>query len=279
MSEQETAWRSFDGLEYYAWSASPMGPPRAVIALVHGMGEHSRRYHNWARLLTQYDYAFVSMDYRGHGRSEGKKGHTPSYEALMYDVKLLTARSKELFHGIPLVLYGHSLGGNLVLNFHLLHPEEADLLVVTSPWLKLTFELPGVIKKAGRLMRCLIPSMVQKSKLETQALSRDIDIVHTYENDPLVHDRISLNMLFHVMDRGLAAIGQAGRIRVPVLLMHGEEDRITSCEASRELAGKNAEYIHLKTWPGCFHELHNEPCRDEVFHYLTEWLDKNLPPK
>ncbi len=279
METKEHRWKSEEGLEYFAWSARGKTAPQAVVAIVHGLGEHAGRYRDWAERLCRENFGFVAMDYRGHGRSQGKKGHTPSYASLMDDINLFVRHSRELFPGIPLVLYGHSLGGNLALNYTLDHPRSVDLLVLTGPWLRLAFDIPAPVRSVGRVLRALFPGLVQGNKLEQEALSRDPEIVRAYREDPLVHDRISLNMLFSVVDNGLLALQQGGRLSVPTLVMHGEADRITSCPASRELAETNPGLISLKTWPGYYHEIHNEPGKEEVFEYLASWLKQQLDTK
>ena len=276
MKKTEYQWKSFDGLTYYAWSMQPETSPRAVVALVHGMGEHSGRYLEWATNLAGEGLAFVSFDYRGHGKSGGKKGDIPSFESLMKDIDQLIDASGTLFPGIPLVLYGHSLGGNLVINHSLRRPLANAFLVVTSPWLRLAFDPPRLTIVLVKLLKRMFPGLIQHSKLETKALSKDPEIVSRYETDPLVHDMISLRMFFHVLEGGLFALNNGDQLQVPTLLMHGESDRITSCEASRELARKNPGFVELKTWPGCYHELQNETCKDQVFEYLMNWLNKKL---
>ena len=133
---REYKWNAFDGLDLYAQSWSP-AEPKALICLVHGFNDHSARFDNWSRRLTAEGFAVAAVDLRGHGRSGGRRGYARSYQDLIEDVSVLMTRSRSLFPGIPLVLYGHSMGGNLVTNYLLAAKDIPDATVVTSPWFTL----------------------------------------------------------------------------------------------------------------------------------------------
>ena len=139
MRHIDTNWTSADGLPLVGRCWEPAGEPRAVVCLVHGLGEHSGRYAHVAAALNDAGYAVLACDKRGHGRSGGKRGHTPSYEALMTDIDLLLAQAEQRFPGKPRFLYGHSLGGNEVLNYALRRKPDLAGVVATSPGLRTAF--------------------------------------------------------------------------------------------------------------------------------------------
>ncbi len=116
MKHFETSWKSNDGLNIFAQGWEPgMGSKKAVVCLVHGVGEHTSRYENVARVFTGSGYILFGADLRGHGRSEGIRGHFPSADAVMQDISILLEKARTRYPELPLFLYGHSLGGILVL--------------------------------------------------------------------------------------------------------------------------------------------------------------------
>ena len=184
MKHNEFKFKIFDGLSLFTQSWQPEDRPRAAICLVHGMGEHSGRYVHVADRLTKAGYVLFTFDLRGHGKSEGPRGHTPSYEALMQDISFLLEAANKQFPQLPYFLYGHSLGGNLVLNYVLRYKPQLKGVIVTGPWLRLAFEPPVFKVTFGKVMNKIRPSFSQSSGLDTKALSHDSEVVHAYENDP-----------------------------------------------------------------------------------------------
>ena len=134
MQTLEWNWKSSDGIEMYSRGWLPAGKPKAAIVLVHGHGEHVGRYEHVGAALTGGGYALLGFDLRGHGRSGGPRGHTPSYEAYMDDIAAFLAQAGERHPGLPRFLYGHSLGGNLVLNYVLRRRPDLTGVIVTGPW-------------------------------------------------------------------------------------------------------------------------------------------------
>jgi len=276
MKHAEFKLNTFDGLQLFGQSWQPEDQTRAVVCLIHGIGEHSGRYAHLADSLNQAGYALISFDLRGHGKSEGLRGHTPSYEALMQDISFLLESANKKFPQLPLFLYGHSLGGNLVLNHVLRRQPYLKGVIATAPWLHLAFEPPAFKIALGKMTNCIWPSFSQKSGLDTRALSHDLESVHTYENDPIVHDRISARMFISAYQAGQWALEHASEFSLPLLLMQGGADKIISVEAGREFSGKIKENCTLKIWDGLYHEIHNEPEKEEVFKFLIGWLDKEI---
>jgi alpha-beta hydrolase superfamily lysophospholipase len=274
MNRIEFELHTTDNLKLFGHSWQPdTEAPKASVALVHGMGEHIMRYDHWAEKFVNRGYAVTGMDHRGHGRSEGKHGHIHSYESLLQDVEMLIKKSLEFFPDKPVILYGHSLGGNIVLN-HALIRKNISRYIVTSPWLQLSFK-PSSIKLAlAKTMKRILPGLLQPSGLNIGHISHDPEVVKAYENDPLVHDRISVRMFISAYTRGEWALANAGKLDRFVLLMHGGDDKITSAGASRRFAEKAGKYVELKIWEEMYHELHNEKIKDEVFEYIIDWLKK-----
>lgn len=274
MKRTEFKFKTFDGLQLFGQSWQPEDQSRAVVCLIHGLGEHNGRYVHVADSLTQAGYTLISFDLRGHGKSEGPRGHTPSYEALMRDISSLLEIVNKQFPQLSSFLYGHSLGGNLVLNYVLRRQPQFKGVIVTGPWLRLAFEPPAFKIALGKITNQLCPAFSQKSGLDTKVLSHNPEVVHAYENDPLVHDHISARMFISIYQAGKWALEHASEFSLPLLLMHGGEDKIISVEASREFVNRITKKCTLKIWDGLYHEIHNEPEKEEVFKFLIDWLDK-----
>lgn len=252
----------------------PQGNVKAAIILLHGMGEHFGRYTHVAEFFSRSGFAVIGMDHRGHGTSAGKRGHTPSFDHLMNDIDLLVQKTGDLFPGTPLILYGHSMGGNLAANYVLRKKPQVKGLILTGPYFKLGFEPPAWKLAMAKFMAKFLPSLTLSTALEQAALSREQSVVEAYKKDPLVHDRISAAFFAEVHPAGLYAIEHAGELQAKTLAMHGTADRLTSPEGTKTFAKNNPERITLKLWDGFYHELHNEPGNELVFTYMVDWIEK-----
>ncbi len=272
MNKEEFRLTASDGVELFAQRWAPDQKPVGVVCLVHGLGEHSGRYEHLADVLAQAGYATMAIDLRGHGLSPGKRGHVSSYQRMLDDIDLLLVDAQERYPDIPLFLYGHSMGGGLVLNYALRRDGLLAGVIATGPALRLGFEPPPLQVALTRLMSAIWPAFTQASGLDSQALSRDPKVVQRYQADPLVHDQISASLFNGFYQAGLWALEHADAFPASLLLMHGSEDRLTSPEASREFAHRLGERCTFKLWEGLYHEIHNEPEQDQVFAFLLGWL-------
>lgn len=245
---------------------------KGSVIILHGMGEHYGRYKHVSEYFCSIGYATIGMDHRGHGKSEGKRGHTPSYEQLMRDIDVLFKKAKELFDGLPVILYGHSMGGNLAANYVIRRQPDIKALILTDPYFKLAFDPPAWKVALGKISAGILPTLTQPTGLETEALSRDQSVVEAYKNDPLVHDKITSSFFVNVHTAGPYAIDHADKINIKTLVMHGTADRLTSIEGTRMFAQNNPALITLKIWDGLYHEIHNEPEKQQVFDFISQWL-------
>lgn len=275
MLYSEHNWKSHDGLNLFARSWRPVGKRiRGVICFVHGLGEHSGRYSEWALKFVEEGFAVTAFDYRGHGKSDGKRGHTPSCLRITEDIQVLLNQSEILFPGIPKVLYGHSLGGNLALQFMLDKTPLIYGLIITSPWLELSFQPPKWKVVLGKRIQAVWPGLSQSSGLKTQHLSHNQGVVEEYSKDPLVHGQITAKLFHCATEGGKSILAKADQLYVQTLLLHGSKDYITSPDASRRFAEASSKFTEFKLFEGLFHELHNEDRKDEVFAVIVKWLEK-----
>jgi len=240
---------------------------------VHGLWEHSGRYGELAERLVESRYAVLAFDQRGHGKTKGQRGHVSSYEVLLDDIAMAIKEAARRNRQIPLFLYGQSLGGNLVLNYALRRKPKLAGLVVTSPLLRLVSPPSAWALALGRTMNRIWPRFSFNAGLDPLALSHDLKATQAYQQDPLVHRRLSARLGTAMLDAGRWALEHAHELTVPLLLMHGSADSITSAQASQEFADRAGPTCTLRIWDGLLHELHWECERDSVIRCVAEWLD------
>lgn len=270
--ERQSFFTTPDGTNLYLQEWTPGKKPNAVILYIHGLGSHGGRLDHWAKRFNEKQVAFVAYDQRGHGRADGKRGAPKHIREMIGDVKTMVKEVRSKFPGIPLILYGHSLGGNIALNHVIGSGEKVDGLVISSPWLRLVHPPSKALVAIAGLLKVIVPGVTLPNGLNADDISRDKAEADKYRKDPLVHDKISIGLFFSVVVAGLSAIENADKVTCPFLIMHGTGDRITSYEASKELAAIAGKQTTLKLWEGGYHELHHDPNRDEIFHYIADWL-------
>ena len=270
---REIELKTSDGLSLYGWIRQPAGTPKAVIAHVHGMGEHSRRYDHLTSFWEDRDYASAGFDLRGHGRSEGQRGHTPSYDFLMDDIAIFLDRVATECPGLLVTLYGHSMGGNLVLNYVIRRQPTLASVIASAPYLRLAFEPSPWKVRSAQWLQWIAPTLSQSSDLDITALSRDPAVIARYKADPLVHDKVTVKFFAQVHPAGEAIIGRASELKIPTLLMHGSGDRITSPAGSADFVAASSGKAVLKIWEGLFHEIHNEPEWEAVAAFALAWIE------
>ena len=253
--------------------------PRGVVCLIHGFGEHVGRYQHVAERMNAEGYLVAGADLRGHGRSQGRRGYTPSLDQLLDDVVAIKASVRALAPAAPIFLYGHSMGGNISLNFLLRRSPSLSGAVVTSPWLRLTKPPGAALAGIVKVLNTVAPRIPVPNKLEKGGLSRDPEVEARYNADPLVHGLVTPRLFTQIRDAGEWAIAHAGALGVPTLLMHGGADPITSCEASQAFAeAAVAEHapLEFRAWPTLRHETHNEPERDQVIEAMLNFMNARL---
>jgi acylglycerol lipase len=279
MVHQEYSWKTEDYLTLYGQSWMPESHPRAMINYVHGFKDYGGRFERWALRLTDHGYGVIAVDLRGHGHSPGRRGYASGFESYLHDVHAMRYHAQECYPGIPQILYGHSLGGNIVANYLMSRDLLPDTAVITSPWFTLASK-PSVFTLAfARMFRFLLPGLMVRSDLDRKALSRDKEIVEAYSRDPLVHNSILPRLYFEIEEYGIRASESVGKINLPLLVMHGTADRITSCEQTRGFSLHAGNHTTFKEWPGSYHELHNDTNEQEVFDFVLHWLDSLKPGK
>jgi acylglycerol lipase len=274
MIHREYEWISSDNKKVFGQSWQPDEKPRAVLIIIHGLGEHSGRYKRWAGLFVQNGVAVLSQDMIGNGRSEGKRGHIRNFQKLIEQIDFIISKSQELLPGIPAILYGHSWGGNLAANYAMSKDPAVQAVIISSPWLKLAFKIPWYLKILANTLTPVLPSQVIKTNAKSGNRCHDPVINEEAKKDPLIHRAISLRMFQITMEQGLFAMKNVYKINRPFLIMHGSGDTTTSHTASEEMARNTSPLTTLRIWDDLYHELHSEYEYQEIFSYVMDWLSK-----
>jgi len=250
---------------------------RAVLLLAHGLAEHSGRYGEFARHFADAGIAIYVLDLPGHGRSDGKRGHIRDFQEYTDALGALLTLARRVHPDIPLVLFGHSMGGLIAATFLLQHQDEIDAAVLTGPAIQPPKQPSSVVLLINRVIAAIAPHL-GVMQLDASGVSRDPQVVFDYENDPLVfHGKVSARLvseLFAAMDR---VVANAASIRLPLLIMHGSEDTLTAVAGSKLLHEKvSSGDKQIVIYDGLYHEILNEPERKKVMADILRWLETRI---
>jgi len=249
--------------------------PHGLICMVHGLGEHSGRYSycHAAEYLSSNGYGVIAFDIRGHGKSFGKRGHIDSYETLLNDIEFIVDKGKSLFPNIPVFLIGHSMGGNLVLNYAIRREHKLQGIIALSPWIELKNPPSKFLIGASYVLNLICPSITVDNGIKKEELTHDKEIRFMSEKDSLTHNRISFRLFLSMYKSGRWILENFSNLRIPLLLMHGDMDMVTSYEASKRLAYSLGSLCTFVTFKGFYHELLNEEGRKDVLNEIKKWLN------
>ncbi len=277
MNHEEFSWKQ-TGKKIYgqAWRAAR---PKAALCIVHGFAEHSGRYEDVAIFFVEQSFSVYAIDQFGHGKTEGTRGFSPSYEETLTSVQALIRTAREQNKDIPVFIWGHSMGGNVVLNYLLRRKPNVAGAIATAPWLRLGFEPPKFKILLAKLMRNIYPAFPEKANLDNNAISRDAEQVKKYVNDPLVHNQATAGTFLDTFEAGYYAIEHANELQVPLLLLHGSGDKLISPQGSADFyANAPKGLVTYKQYDGFYHELHNEPEPDRttVLNDMLLWLNTQI---
>lgn len=249
----------------------------AVIILIHGMGEYAKRYEREViPFFLRNSFAVYSYDQFGHGDTKGIRGYHPGYNYLLDAVDQIISICKQSFANKPMFLYGHSMGGNVAINYVLRRPNELKGIIATSPFLQLAFNPPKWKLFFGKILHRLFPALTMSNELDIKTLSRNPEEVLAYKNDPMIHDRISAGYSIEFMKTGEWAIENSYKLAIPMLLLHGTGDRITSHKASQIFAEGADDNLELALIKDGFHELHHDLDKQLVFEKINGWLGNQI---
>ena len=262
---------------YYSWL--PNKKIKVAIGIIHGLGEHSSRYDDFAEYFCKKGYGVYSIDLRGHGKSEGKRGHVNNFKKLIDDSEEMFINIRKENLNVPMVMFGHSLGGCIALNYLCENQsKEIDLAIISSPWLKTVLEPPKFIIYIQKILVVLFPNFTLNNRLDPYHLSKNTNKVKKYIKDPLVHNRISLKM-FSEVNKVIDKIeNESEKINIPVLLLHGKKDNIISFKGTKKIS-KKINNSKLILYEGLYHEPHNDLEKNEILDNYTSFIKNNIDLK
>jgi len=256
---------------------------KGIVIVCHGFGEHSGAYIEHAERLWQGGYASVILDQRGHGKPpEGVKkwhGLIPDYQCFIDDIVSVTETVKNLAPDTPIAIYGHSMGGNIVVNTLLrIPPEQAKTYfcaILESPWLELHEPLSPFMEGLLRLLNRLAPNFLHYRKLKHDDLSGDIEKKQGYSKDPYYHGFISMRMITGVMDGCAYALENADKLPVKTFLAYADKEVVVCTKAILDFADKAGDMVTVKEYSS-HHAIYNDVSRELYCKDIVAFLDSNV---
>ncbi len=272
----EFATASADGTALFGrhW---PVDAPKAVMALIHGFGEHCGRYAHMAAHLNASGIAVVALDLHGHGKTDGKRGVINSYDDFRADVAALLSKTNALYPQTPHILYGHSMGGGIVLDYGLSHPDTLPI-IASAPLITLTQPVPKPLRIIAKLVGKLNPSGAMKQPIDGTKVSGLPDEQEAYMADPLNHGTLGFRLAEAMVSTGETIAARAADWDRPLLLLHSKGDQLTGFAGSADFA-KTAKQVAFHAFETSQHEMHNDAPRGEVYTLMTDFILKHADPK
>lgn len=272
--------RNFDGLGgvrivYDVWT--PDTAPRAIVVLSHGLGEYARRYDHVAQRFEAAGLVTYALDHRGHGRSGGKRMLVRDVSEYTADFDTLVGIATREHPGLKCIVLGHSMGGGIVFAYGVERPDNYDLMVLSGPVVAAQDQVSPVLAFAAKVLGAVVPG-VPAEDLDVDAISRDPEVVAAYKADPLVHHgRVPFGVGRALLKIGETMPQRAPALTAPLLVVHGASDRLVPVAGSRRLVEcVGSADVTLKVYPGLYHEVFNEPERDQVLDDVVAWITERL---
>jgi alpha-beta hydrolase superfamily lysophospholipase len=262
-------------LHYRTWE---LDSPEAGLVVVHGLFEHSRRYEQLAETMAPYGFSTFVLDLRGHGASEGRRGHVRSFDVFLQDLDRFRREVQGLVPvGLPLFLVGHSLGGLISLRYL----EEYDVpfrgAIITAPWLGTAVDVPRWQVLASSVLTRLLPAFPFPARLDAALLTHDDERAADYRDDPLIHSTITPRLFTETATAIEQAHRRGDRIRTPILFLLAGDDQIV--DTSRSLAFAQSlpvGDITIDVLEGDYHEVLQERDRAATMAEMRDWLFDHL---
>jgi lysophospholipase len=264
-------------LAYRTWESANA---RAALVVVHGLGEHSGRYAEFGDRMAGSGISTYAMDLRGHGLSEGRRGHIATFDVFLQELDRFRREVEGLVDSrMPIFLLGHSLGGLIALRYQEEYNTRFDGAIIVSPWLATAMTVPRWKANAAHALSKLLPALPIHANIDPALLSRDTDIGDAYRADPLVHDIVTPRFFSEVSNAMGLALQRSERIHNPLLFMAAGDDRLVDTERSIRFARSlTAPDVTVKVYAGHYHELLNELDRAAIHREVRDWIVARAHP-
>ena len=277
MKNRAGSFQGTRGMSIYYQYWEPQASPKALILIVHGAGEHSGRYGRVARYLTDHGYAVAALDHPNHGKSDGSYGHVEHFGDFLETLDRFHQQVSAEFTGLPQILLGHSMGGLISSLYLLQHQQDFLGCVLSAPAIKTDIK-PGFLQMLLIRFLSKVAPKAGVLQLDANGVSRDPAEVQKYVSDPLVnHNKMTARMVGELFSAMHRIQTDAGQITLPMLLLHGAADSMAAAEGSRFLHGHiSSTDKTLKIYPDLYHEIFNEPEREQVLSDVLQWCDNRV---
>lgn len=276
MNHEESTFQTAGNVSRYYQVWRPEETPRATLVIVHGLGEHGGRYMNVVNYLVPRGYVIYALDHLGHGRSPGQRGYIKDWSDFREGLRTLVQLAQSQEAGRPFFLFGHSMGGCITLDYVLHYPDGLTAVVASAPAIgQLTLSPTRTF--LARLSAKIKPDLSMDSNLDTAAVSRDTAVVEAYRADPLVHDKGSPGAAVAFVDTAAWVMAHAADFQPPLLLIHGDADRLVRVEQSQKFfAQVKQPDKKLIIYPGGYHESHNDLHKEQMLADVESWLETHM---
>jgi alpha-beta hydrolase superfamily lysophospholipase len=272
--------RSFDGvggvrIVYDVWT--PDTEPCGVVVLSHGYAEHARRYDHVAQRFGEAGLLVYALDHRGHGRSGGKRVYVRDISEYTGDFHTLVGIAAAEHPDLNRIVLGHSMGGGVVFAYGVEHPDDYAAMVLSGPAVDAQSAVSPLVVFVAKTLGKIAPGLPVEN-LPADAVSRDPAVVTAYETDPLVyHGRLPAGVARALFSVGDTMPQRAAALSAPLLVVHGEQDKLVPVEGSQKLVDcVGSTDVHLKVYPELYHEVFNEPERAVVLDDVASWIEAHL---
>ena len=277
MKHDTGRFETADGMNLFEQWWRPEEKPKATVIIVHGYAEHSTRYTHVAEHLVNNGYDIETFDLRGHGQSEGKRAFVRSFDEYLGDLEQFLERVRQRMKTKNMFLLGHSMGGAIVSLFAITRKPDIKGLILSGPALKISDDISPLLVRLSSIIGTFLPRL-PTIKLDSSGISRDPEVVRRYDNDPLVYrGGIPARTGAEITGATKMIQAQMETITLPLLILHGADDRLADPEGSKSLYERaQSKDKNLKLYEGYYHEVMNEPEKKMVLADIVEWTDGRL---
>ncbi|WP_250634445.1 alpha/beta hydrolase [Pinirhizobacter soli] len=276
-SYQTQTMQASDGvcLRSFAWQPAQI-PARGVVVVVHGIRDYALRYEGFAQQLSQQGFAVFAQDLRGHGYSGGQRQRFDSMTEMVADVDLVVREAQERYPGVPLFVYGHSLGGLITTEYALVHGDKLSGVILSGAALKRPLSVTGFKVGLARIVAAIAPG-AHVVAVDDHEFSRDKAVMATLESDTLIsHQKLPAISAVAGINGMQDAQKKMGQLTMPLLILYGTADKVNPVEGSRSLySGAGSHDKTLKPYEGLYHDLLHEPEHDRVAADVVAWLNSH----
>lgn len=278
--------KAFDDVDILTACFKPDTLPVGVVQIVHGFGEGIIHYVDLAGFFTGLGYVCIVHDQRGHGEMCGlsqkqklaARGISPGYEFFLHDIKTVRTMINHKFPNLPVLLYGHSMGGNIAINYLVKRSQnEFAKLILEAPWLRLYKPVPRTMQALAKLLGKISFNLAIISKLNKEHICRNAEKIKSLESDGSYHNRISFRLVSEISEAGEFAIKNASIISIPTLLLCPVMDKIVCPNSIREFARSANSNIKTIEYPDGYHALRNDSISEVVLRDIRDFVEQYIP--